>query len=167
MAEIALKLPTRYHLSMGRGTRAERATRNVVELRRARASVSDPEARDGVDRVVEDLRQDAGPVLAKSAAARLLGVSRNTLDKWIARGMVPTRDGGVDRAALEEIAAEVEVVRRLAESKPGVLAEALSRLAERDPEFADLEEQAEQGLRAVEKGKLVPLRIPEGFGPDD
>lgn len=152
---------------MGRLTRAERATRNVIELRRARPAVTDPDARAGVDRVVEDLREEAGPVLAKAAAARILGVSRNTLDKWIARGMIPTRDGGVDRVALEEIATAVAEVRRLAESKPGVLAEALSRLAERDPEFAGLEEQAEESLRAAENRQLVPLQMPESFGPGD
>lgn len=152
---------------MGRGTRAERATRNVIELRRARGAVENPEARNGIDHVIEDQREDAGAALTKSSAARLLGVSRNTLDKWIARGMVPTRELGVDRAALEEIAVEVEEIRRLAEAKPGVLAEALARLAERDPEFSGLETQAEEGLRSIEKGDLIPLRIPENFGPDD
>jgi len=151
---------------MGRG-KAEQATLNVIELRRVRGAISSDEERDRLDRVVDDLRQDAGPALPRAAAARILGVSRNTLNKWVDRGMVPTRDRGVDRAAVEEIAAEVNELRELNAAKPGVLAEALARLAEQDPELAGLEDQVEEGLRAVEKGELIPLRIPESFGPDD
>lgn len=48
-----------------------------------------------------------------------------------------------------------------------MLAEAIARLADSDPELAGLEEHVHAGLQAVKKGKLVSLRIPDSFGPDD
>jgi len=125
--------------------------------------------RSDVDHVVDDLRQDAGETLPKAAAARVLGVSRGTLEKWIGRAMISTRtvDGleRVERAGLEEIAAEVAALRRLREDNPAVLAEALTRLADRDPEFAGMKTQIARSLTDIERGELVPLRIPESFGP--
>jgi hypothetical protein len=85
--------------------------------------------------------------------------------------MVPTRTVGglerVERSGLEVIAAEVAELRQIGEHNPGVLAEALARLVDRDPEFAGLEAQIEDSLKDAERGKLVPLRIPDGFGPED
>ena len=100
-----------------------------------------------------------------------LGVSRGTLEKWIGRAMIPTQtvDGleRVERAGLEEIAAEVAALRRLREDNPAVLAEALTRLADRDPEFAGMEAQLSKSLKDIEHDELVPLRIPDGFGPEE
>jgi hypothetical protein len=85
--------------------------------------------------------------------------------------MIPTRtvDGleRVERAGLEEIAAEVAALRRLRENSPGVLAEALTRLADRDPVFAGMEAQISKGLKAIEHDELVTLRVPDSFGPAD
>ena len=156
---------------MARPSRSERNVLNVVTLRHVRDALEDAELRSDVDHVVDDLRQDAGETLPKAAAARVLGVSRGTLEKWIGRAMIPTRtvDGleRVERASLEEIAAEVAALRRLREDNPAVLAEALTRLADRDPEFAGTEAQIAESLRDVEQGELVPLRIPDSFGPED
>jgi transposase-like protein len=146
--------------------------RNILQLRGARrATVGEPDAEAAIADVMEDLRSDVGDTLTKASAARLLGVSRTTLDKWIARGAVPTRDAAgreeVVRADLEELAEAVQRLRAVAADRPGVLAEAVRRLAEGDPEFAGVEGQIEQSLRAVRDSGLVPLRIPDAFGPDD
>jgi hypothetical protein len=163
--------PPLYHQGMARSSRSERNVVNLVMLRHVRDALEDDELRSDVDQVVDDLRQDAGETLPKAAAARVLGVSRGTLEKWIGRAMIPTRtvDGleRVERAGLEEIAAEVAALRRLREDNPAVLAEALTRLAGRDPEFAGIEAQITKSLNDVEHDELVPLRIPNSFGPED
>jgi hypothetical protein len=156
---------------MARASRSERNVLNVVMLRQVREALDDDELRSDVDHVVDDLRQDAGETLPKAAAARVLGVSRGTLDKWIGRAMIPTLivDGleRVERAGLEEIAAEVAALRRLREDNPAVLAEALTRLADRDPEFAGMEAQLSKSLKDIEHDELVPLCIPDSLGPED
>jgi hypothetical protein len=68
-------------------------------------------------------------------------------------------------AKVGQAAAEVADLRRLGENNPGVLAQALARLVDRDPEFADLEAQLQDSLKDVKRGKLVPLRIPTASGP--
>jgi len=145
---------------------------NILQLRSARRAAADkPEAAAAIVEVIDDLRSDVGETLTKASAARLLGVSRNTLDKWIARGAVPTREIAgrqeVVRTELEELAETVQRLRAVSADRPGVLAEAVRRLAEGDPEFAGMEDQIERSLRDVEQGNLVPLRIPDSFGHDD
>jgi transposase-like protein len=156
---------------MGRTSRSERNVVNLVTLRHVRDALEDNELRSDVDHVLDDLRQDAAETLPKAAAARVLGVSRGTLEKWISRAMIPTRtvDGleRVERTGLEEIAAEVAALRRLRDDHPAVLAEALTRLADRDPEFAGMGAQVAKSLKDIERHQLVPLRIPDGFGPED
>jgi hypothetical protein len=156
---------------MARSSRSERNVVNLVMLRHVRDALEDDELRSDVDHVVDDLRQDAGEALPKAAAARVLGVSRGTLEKWIDRAMIPTRtvDGleRVERAGLEEIAAEVAALRRLRADNPAVLAEALARIADRDPEFAGMDAQIATSLKDLEHGELVPMRIPDSFGPED
>jgi hypothetical protein len=156
---------------MARASRSERNVVNLVMLRHVRDALEDDDLRSDVDHVVDDLRQDAGETLPKAAAARVLGVSRGTLEKWIGRAMIPTRtvDGleRVERAGLEEIATEVAALRRLREDNPAVLAEALTRLADRDPEFVGMAAQIAKSLREIEGGKLVPLHIPDNSGPED
>lgn len=145
---------------------------NILRLRSARRAAADkPEAAAEIVSVIDDLRSDVGETLTKASAARLLGVSRTTLDKWIGRGALPVRDVGgrqeVVRTDLEDLAETVQHLRAIAADKPGVLAEAVRRLAESDPEFAGMEDPIKRSLRDAQDGKLVPLRIPESFGPDD
>lgn len=121
-----------YDEVMSRGAQAEQATKRVLALRRV--TPASQEDRALLDLVVDDLRRDAGEWLTKSSAARILGVSRNTLDKWVSRGVIPTRDRGVDRAGLEEIAVELDGLRASGEDR-ALLAEALYRLEQEDPQW--------------------------------
>ena len=145
---------------------------NILRLRSARRAAADkPEAASQIVGVIDDLRSDVGDTVTKASAARLLGVSRPTLDKWIARGAVPTREVAgrreVIREDLEELAEAVQRLRAIAADKPGALAEAVRRLAEGDPEFAGMERDIERSLHDAQQGHLVPLRIPSSFGADD
>jgi excisionase family DNA binding protein len=145
---------------------------NILRLRSARRAAADkPEAAAEIVGVIDDLRSDVGDTVTKASAARLLGVSRPTLDKWIARGALPMREVAgrreVVRADLEELAEAVQRLRGIATERPGVMAEAVRRLAAGDPEFAGMEGDIERSLREAEQGDLVPLRIPDSFGPND
>jgi hypothetical protein len=70
----------------------ERTLANIVRLRRAETRAQTPE----VAEVREDLEEQLGQTVPRSAAARLLGVSHTALNRWIDSGDVPvviTRTG--------------------------------------------------------------------------
>ena len=157
---------------MGRGTATERAILDIVELRRARGLISDDEARDDVDEVIERRREDAGESVPKAVASRLLGVSRQTLDKWIGRGLLPTveADNGwarIPREPLEELVEQVSALRRLGANR-AVLSEAISRLSQEPSAMRRmLDPDLVKSLKQVQRGKLGKVTLPEGWGPED
>jgi predicted nucleotidyltransferase len=117
---------------MSRTITAERTLRNIVRLRAVSGSLEDGSR--PLQAALDDLRSDAGETVPKIAAARLLGVSANTLDKWIARGRIavvraPSGRYQVVRSHLEEIAEEVERLRQDGAQEQGILPLALERLA--------------------------------------
>lgn len=70
----------------------EQTLANIVRLRRAENQAPSPE----VAEVREDLEEQLGRTVPRSAAARLLGVSHTALNRWIDSGDVPvviTRTG--------------------------------------------------------------------------
>jgi hypothetical protein len=145
--------------------------RTLVDLKVAhRTSRGTP--RERVMRVEVRVRKQVGLGVTKAVAARVLGVSVPTVDKWIARGRIPTvgNEDGPRRVALEalvELAAEVEELRDAGQTE-GLVAAALLRLEQSDPAYrADFDELYGDGLAAAERGDLVPAAIPGSFGPDD
>jgi hypothetical protein len=157
---------------MGRAGQ-ETAARRVICLRRTYECGPLPaDARARIATVEEGLREDVGESLSKAAAARILGISLTTLDKWVGRGLVATvgRPNGreeIEAASFYDLASEVEQLRELGEDK-AVIAAALHRLAERDPEVQKmLSETLGEGLRAVREGRTHELVIPATFGPED
>lgn len=65
----------------------EGLVRGVVRLRRAERLCAPSE---DVAAVREDLERRIGPTVRRALAARLLGVSQTALDRWVARGDIPT-----------------------------------------------------------------------------
>lgn len=132
--------------------------------------------RDGdrarVRRVEDRVRDRVGTGIPKAVAARVLGFSVNTLDKWIARGRIEVLPGrnGRQLVALEplvDLAAEVERLRA-AGKREGLLASAILALQKDDPTYGDEFDGLYGGsLEAMRRGDLVPATIPETFGPDD
>ena len=112
----------------------ERAVERAVELRLVAAAVTDEREQRRLKRVLRDLRREIGVSVPKTRAAGILSVSVTALEKWIARGRLPTvrRPGSsreeIDADALLDLAEEV---RRLRESgvTRGVLAGAFQKLA--------------------------------------
>ena len=133
-------------------------------------------SRDGdrarVHKVEGRVRDRVGSGVPKAVAARVLGFSVNTLDKWIARGRIRVVAGrnGRQLVALEplvDLAAEVERLRDCGETE-GVLAAAILALHLDDPAYRqEFDELYGESLEATRRGDLVPAAIPSTFGPDD
>ncbi len=106
---------------------------NVIELRRVRRSVSDPDASRRLGGVIAQLRRDVGVGVPKRRAAALLGVSVQGLDRWATDGTMPVvRVPGssrqlIDAEALIALAEEVGRLREQGERR-GVVASALRLL---------------------------------------
>ena len=144
---------------------------DLVDLRRAERS-SRGKPRQHVRKVEVRMRRRVGRGVSKAVAARVLGVSVNTLDKWIARERVATLPGPGGRRLvavlpLVDLAAEVARLREVGHTE-GVLAAAVLRLQQDDPRYRqEFEELYGEGLSAAERGELIPAAIPSTFGPDD
>lgn len=108
-----------------------------LTLRRARRDRPD-ELAAGLDRAQRQLEESfEGQTTSKAEAAVRLGVSAQTLDTWVGRGLLPTvKDPRYARERvplklLLALAAEVDELRQEGR-KRGLLVEALSRLEAED-----------------------------------
>lgn len=147
----------------------ERNARRVVALR-VTARRGGEVGRE-LDPIIAELRDEIAPTLPKRLAARLLGVSVPTLNKWIARGMIPvSHEGRYDRVArdpLLDLAEQVEQLRRAGRNE-AVIAHAVDRLQASDPEYnAQITDLYGESLTAMRDGDLVDAEIPDAFGDDD
>lgn len=109
----------------------------VLRLRLVLVGTRDRAVRSELREIEVDLRRRLGPSVPKRAAARALGTSVQTLDSWVARGVLPavrTASGkrlGIRTGPLLDLAVAVRQVR--AEGRTtGVIAEAVRRLGWRE-----------------------------------
>jgi hypothetical protein len=106
--------------------------RQIVELRRVAADLHPP-ARDRIWRLARELRLELDDSIPKLPAARALGVSVKAMDKWVAKGEIPTlRRPGAGRSGVETDAVldllQAVTDLRLAGVTSGVIAAAIGRL---------------------------------------
>lgn len=157
---------------MANGVQTERAVLDIVELRKARKAIADEEALGEVDRVIDRRREDVGETVSKAVARRLLGVSRQALDKWIGRGLLPAVRGTngyerIPREPLEELVEQVTALREAGRDR-AVLAEALRRLAAEDTATQRaIAKNLGPGLRATKEGRLKKFALPANWNPED
>jgi transposase-like protein len=140
------------------------------------ANLSDPaDVRAAVDEATRELEGGlAGKShYSKAEAARLLDVSAPTLDKWVRSGLLPTQDAPgskrkmIPSHPLLDLAAEVKELRRLGRNR-GLLAEALSRLEQEDPRFAEqFAEFYGAALAAGDDHEFVSAAPGPDWDPDD
>jgi len=161
--------PTQWYPALMAPT--EELVHDLVDLRVAeRHSRGKPRAH--VRKVEDRMRRRVGHGVPKAVAARVLGVSTNTLEKWIARGRVPTAASSSGRqvVALEplvELAAEVAQLREAGQTD-GLLAAAILELDQKDASYLrDFSDLYGASLDATQRGELVPATIPDSFGPGD
>ena len=72
---------------MGRTTNTERTAERILALRRTARRGGD--VRQELEPVINGLRSDLDETMSKSQAAKVIGVSVPTLDKWIEQRIVP------------------------------------------------------------------------------
>jgi hypothetical protein len=102
---------------MGRAAAIERALRDAVELRVLARTATDGRTAVQLAAIARRRADDIGRSVPKSQAARVLGVSLTTLDKWVARGALPVlRHGSSSRDELQtesviELADHVQALR--------------------------------------------------------
>jgi Homeodomain-like domain len=145
---------------------------DLVDLQQAERESRSPEVKRRLGRMAERrIRAQRG--IPKAAAARMLGVSVNTVDKWIARkriAVVRDNRSGRELVAISPFARLLSEVRalRAAGATDGILAAALLHLEQQDPQYrAEFDELYGASLQAMADDRLKPLRLPEGFGPED
>jgi excisionase family DNA binding protein len=149
----------------------EELVQDLVDLKVAQRS-SSGKPRERVLRVDSRVRQRIGSGVPKAVAARVLGVSVPTVDKWIARGRIPTvRTGGgspkVALSTLVDLAASIEELREAGKTDC-LVAAGLLRLEQTDPVYRkDFKKLYGDSLAAAQQGDLVPAVIPDTFDSED
>jgi hypothetical protein len=126
-----------------------------------------------IERVAARRARSTRGGISKALAARLLGISVNTLDKWIGRERIRTvksagsRREMVDVDHLVELLVHVRLLRALGQ-RNGVLAAAISEMEREDRTFnKQFDDLYGSALTAVASDDLKPLELPGNFGPDD
>jgi hypothetical protein len=111
--------------------------------------------------------------LRKTTAAKMLGVSVNTLDKWIQRGnLAVVRDAKTGRDLVDircfvPIFVKVRALRN-AGQRDGILAAAISELERENPAYQkSFTELYGSSLDAMAENHLKSVVIPSTFGPED
>jgi hypothetical protein len=150
----------------------ENIVEDLLDLQAADRESRSPEVKARLRRITER-RVDAQQGIPKAVAARMLGISVNTLDKWIARGRVAvlkdTRSGRT-LVATVPFARLLNEVRdlRAAGATEGILAAAIARLEREDPQYQrEFAKLYGAGIAAMNEGRLKPVELPEAFGPED
>ena len=102
---------------MGRAANVERALLDVVELRALEQAAPDGDLRARLGQIADRRSEEIGPTIPKTRAARALGISLTTLDKWIGRGAIPVERRAsssrqeVGTKAVVELAVEIRALR--------------------------------------------------------
>jgi hypothetical protein len=150
----------------------EAVVEDLADLYIVEKEVRSEPARERLGRMAER-KTSAAKGLRKASAARMLGVSVNTLDKWVLRGRVPLiRDAKtgrllVDVRAFVPIYVKVRALRAAGQAD-GLIAAAIGELEREDPEYQDaFSKLYGPSLEAVAEGRLKPLVVPNNFGPED
>ena len=144
--------------------------RRVVSLEEAAFSLPRSSARAKVEQVADGLADEVNNAVPKALAARLLGLSVPTVDRWVEAGRLQTIDvEGRTLIEARQLSRVVALVRylRTAVRRQGMISAVVDHLSREDPrlqlELADLQES----IAALHSGGLVDLTFPTTFGPED
>lgn len=155
---------------MARTTNTTRTAQRILALRRtARRGGS---VQDELEPIIEDLRGDLDDTMSKSQAAKVIGVSVPTLDKWIDQMIVPVRRAAsgrprVPRDTALDLAERVADLRQRGRERNLIIA-LVDQLQRTDPAYQrEFKKLYGPGLRALARGDLVSAAPTETFGPDD
>lgn len=126
--------------------------------------------RQELEPVIDGLRSDLDETMSKSQAAKVIGVSVPTLDKWIEQCIVP-----VERAASKRPRVPRDTALDLAERdlrergrERNLIVALVDQLQRDDLTYQrDFKTLYGPGLRALARGELVSAAPTAEFGPED
>ena len=137
----------RYNACVGRRAETSELVEHLLRLRRAERA-ADVAVRPELAKVRAYLEALVGPTLNRAEVARLLGITQPALDKWVAKGDVPTvlTPGGRREVPLPEALSLIEDVERARDERGGRV---LTRV---------IRERRRLSLETVDLERLLPRR---------
>jgi DNA repair photolyase len=155
---------------MARTINTTRTAQRILALRRTARRGGD--VQHELDPIIEDLRGDLDDTMSKAQAAKVIGVSVPTLDKWIEQRIVPVKRAASGRPRIPRDTA-LDLAERVAELRHrgrerNLIIALVDQLQRDDPVYQrEFRKLYGPGLRALAKGDLVSAAPTDAFGPDD
>lgn len=155
---------------MARTINPTRTAQRILALRRAARRGGD--VQHELQPIIEDLRDDLDDSMSKAQAAKIIGISVPTLDKWIAQRIVPIKRAGSGRPRIPrdtalDLAERVADLRERGRERNLIIA-LVDQLQHEDGLYQrEFRKLYGPGLRALAKDKLVSAAPTDAFGPDD
>jgi hypothetical protein len=155
-----------YNRCMSRRLDTPELIAHIVRLRRAEREAA-PDARAELGKVRAYFEALVGPTLTRAETARVLGLSQPALDRWVAKGEVPTvltPEGRHEIPLPEVLSLAEEVERARAEQAGQVLARVIGERRRLSREAVDLDRllprrQRPRTHRAAEMQSLAYHRL--------
>jgi hypothetical protein len=155
---------------MGRTINTERTAERILALRRTARRGG--EVRNELEPVIDGLRRDLEETMSKSQAAKIIGVSVPTLDKWIEQRIVPVERAPsgrprVPRDTALDLAERVSDLRDLGRERNLIVA-LVHQLQRDDPTYQrEFQKLYGPGLRTRATDEFVSAAPTADFGPED
>jgi hypothetical protein len=159
-----------YPVNVARAIDTTRTAQRILALRRTARRGGD--VQDELEPIIDGLRGDLDDTMSKSQAAKVIGVSVPTLDKWIEQRIVPVKRATsgrprVPRDTALDLAERVADLRQRGRERNLIIA-LVDQLQRRDPNYQrEFKKLYGPGLRSLTKGRLVSAAQTDAFGPDD
>jgi hypothetical protein len=163
----------RYHrmrLHIRRTTNTERTAERILALRRTARRGGD--VRQELQPVIDGLRSDLDDTMSKSQAAKVIGVSVPTLDKWIEQRIVPVERAPsgrprVPRDTALDLAERVSDLRERGRERNLIVAVVDQLQRDGSAYQREFKKLYGPGLRALASGELVSAAPTDEFGRED
>jgi hypothetical protein len=155
---------------MGRTINTERTAERILALQRTARRGG--EVRQELEPIIDGLRRDMDETMSKSQAAKVIGVSVPTLDKWIAQRIVPVERAvsgrpRVPRDTALDLAERVSDLRERGRERNLIVA-VVHQLQRDDSTYQrECQKLYGPGLRAPGSDELISAAPTAAFGPED
>jgi hypothetical protein len=155
---------------MGRTINTERTAERILALRRTARRGG--EIREELEPIIDGLRRDLDETMSKTQAAKVIGVSVPTLDKWIEQRIVPVERAAsgrprVPRDTALDLAERVSDLRDRGRERNLIVA-VVHQLQRDDSTYQrEFQKLYGPGLDALANEELVSAAPTADFGPED
>ena len=155
---------------MRRTINTERTAERILALRRTARRGGD--VRRELEPIIDGLRRDLDETMSKTQAAKVIGVSVPTLDKWIDQRIIPVERAAsgrprVPRDTALDLAERVSDLRERGRAR-NLIAAVVDQLQRDDSSYQrEFKKLYGPGLLALAGGELVSAAPTAEFGPED